>query len=43
MLSFIRRIWNDQGSQSLMEYTPMLALIRFAIVGLAKVYHGGIA
>jgi Flp pilus assembly pilin Flp len=43
MTSFIRRFWNDEGGQSLVEYTLVLAFIMFAIIGLAKGYHGSIA
>jgi Flp pilus assembly pilin Flp len=43
MLSFIRRFWNDEQGQSLVEYTLVVAFIMFTIIGLAKGYHSSIS
>jgi Flp pilus assembly pilin Flp len=42
MLSYIRRLWNDERGQSLVEYTLVVAFIMFTVIGLAKGYYASI-
>jgi Flp pilus assembly pilin Flp len=43
MLSLIRRFWNDEQGQSLVEYTLIVTFILFTIIGLASGFHSSIS
>ena len=43
MLSMIRRFWNDEQGQDLVEYTLVVFFVMFTVVGLARGFHSSIA
>ena len=43
MLEFLRRFWNDEQGQSLVEYTLIVAFIMFTIISLANLFHSSIS